>query len=142
MMEGIDGFIGTWLRGLHPGTRHSAGSLSLQTPLPLYTLYGSAGRVTGSVYSYGAARAVEAITQLATALPNSERGALAIILSGGASGILTAATEYRGAIMQAARDGYRQLNPQVANSMSADVQTTEAIFPDRTINRRHSVHDI
>ncbi|MNG06327.1 hypothetical protein D3C84_895570 [compost metagenome] len=97
---------------------------------------------TGSVYSYGAARAVEAITQLATALPNSERGALATILSGGASGILSAATEYRGAIMQAARDGYRQLNPQVANSMSADVQTTEAIFPDRTITRRHSVHDI
>ncbi|CAI8852852.1 hypothetical protein EMIT0P43_20295 [Pseudomonas jessenii] len=57
--------------------------------------------------------AVEAITQLATALPNSERGALATILSGGASGILSAATEYRGAIMQATRDGYRQLNPQV-----------------------------
>lgn len=74
--------------------------------------------------------------------PTPKRGALATILSGCASGILSAATEYRGAIMQAAQDGYRRLNPQVANCMSADVQTTEAIFPDRTFTRRHSVHDI
>jgi insecticidal toxin complex protein TccC len=142
MVEGIDGFIGTWLRGLHPETRHSAGNFSLQTPPPLDTLFGAAGRVSGSVYTYGMASAVNAITQLATALPSSERGALISILSGGTNGLLSAATEYRGAIMQAAQDGYRRLFPQVANNMSADVQTTSARFPGRTIGRRHSFNGI
>jgi len=142
MVEGLDGFIGTWLRGRHPGTRYSPGSPSLQTPPPLDTLYGAAGRVTGSVYAYGMATAVNAITQRVTGLPESERGALVNTLSGGAIGLLSGATEYRGAIMQAAQDGYRRRDPQVLNNMSADVQTTNARFTARTPIRRHSVHDI
>jgi insecticidal toxin complex protein TccC len=142
VVEGADGFVGTWLRGRHPATRYSAGSESLQRPPLFDTLFGAAGRIAGSVYSYGAARGVEFLAGLVTDLPTAERGTMATILSGGATGVLSAATEYRGAIMQTAQDGYRRLYPQVTDSMSPDVQTMNSRFVDRTVERRHSFNGI
>ena len=142
LVEGVDGFVGTWLRGRHPATRHTAGSESLQRPPLFDTVFGAAGRIAGSVYSYGAARGIEFLAGLVTDLPITERGTMATILSGGATGVLSAATEYRGAIMQTAQDGYRRLNPQVTDSMSPDVQTMNSRFVGRTIERRHSFNFI
>jgi insecticidal toxin complex protein TccC len=138
LVEGVDGFVGTWLRGRHPQISYSTGSSSLQTPPPIDTLYGAAGRITGSVYSYGVTRIVEAVAEHVTGLPVADHGAVASTVSGGVAGILSAATEYRGAIMQSAQEGYRGINRQVVDNMSADVQTTQARFPARSIQRRHS----
>jgi RHS repeat-associated protein len=138
-VEGVDGAASTYLRGRHSRTQYNAGSSSLQTPPPVDTLFGVAGRITSAIYSHGIGLAIEAITQRITGLSAGERGMMATMLSGGGRGILLATTDFRGAIMQVAQDGYRQFNRQAAIRMSSDVQTTNATITDRPTQRRNSI---
>lgn len=138
LVEGADGFVGTWLRGRHPDTTFSQGSAPLQVPPIADTVFGATGRIAGGVFSYGATVLVEAVTAHATGLPPAERAMAAQILSGGITGMLTGATEYRGALMAVTQDGYRQFNPQIVDSISPDVQTATPKFTGRAIQRRHS----
>lgn len=140
LVEGTDGAVGTVMRGRHPQTSFSAGSASLQTPPLADTVYGAAGRITGSVYVYGMTRMVEGVAKSMTGLPAGERTVAARMVNGGITGMLSALTEFRGPIMQTAQEGYRRLNPQVVDGMSADVQTTAPRFASRVAIRRHSVH--
>ncbi|TVT85532.1 RHS repeat-associated core domain-containing protein [Pseudomonas sp. H3(2019)] len=138
LMEGTDGFVGTWLRGRHPETTYAAGTTALQTPPFVDTAFGAAGRITSSQFAFGVITAVEAVTAHITGLPVSERGESVNMISGAISGGFLSLTDYRAGVMQVAQDGYRGFRPQVVDSMNSDVQTTTARFPGRQIQRRHS----
>ncbi|WP_223437146.1 MULTISPECIES: RHS repeat-associated core domain-containing protein [unclassified Pseudomonas] len=142
LIEGADGFVGTWLRGNHPDTNYAAGTSPIQSPPLLDTALGTIGRVTSSLFIFGVNTAVEAATASITGLSASERGDSLNMLSGAIAGAFIGLADYRAVVMPAALDGYSVFDPQAAARISPDVQSTAPRFSSRSVVRRHSVHDI
>lgn len=141
LVEGTDGFVGTWLRGNHPETTYATGTSPIQRPPFFDTAFGASGRITSGLFIYGVGTAVEAATASITGLGASERGDSVNMISGAVTGAFTALSGHRALIMETALNGYRGMNPQVADRISPDVQSAvPRSSSSRFVVRRHSAH--
>lgn len=140
LIEGIDGAVGTRLRGRHPATVYSPGTAAVQTPPAFDTFFGSAGRIASGFYGYAKDLAIEAVATGITGFSAAGRSMIANVVVGAVGGALSAVTEYRGPVMQAVQDGYSRVRTRAVNDMTSDVQSTESRFHNRPVARRNSFH--
>ncbi|MFO2464140.1 RHS repeat-associated core domain-containing protein [Pseudomonas sp. 15FMM2] len=108
-VEAYDAAAGTLIRSGHATAVADAHGETLQFPDPEAMMHGGLSRMLSQVWGYWASTAIEALVVHITGLPMAGQRALTRTFVMVARGVTSALTEFRGFLVQGAREGYSNL---------------------------------